>query len=91
MDAMVTARMPQAKKEIGNAVLERLGMNVSSAINLFYDHLIENGSLPFDEKPLLTPEEVIARIALVDSISLETDNRFSHMDDASIRRDRLGI
>jgi antitoxin component of RelBE/YafQ-DinJ toxin-antitoxin module len=87
---MVTGRMPMGKKEAGNAVLESLGTNASAAINRLYDFLIENGSLPFSDKPALAEAEIVARIALVDGIALPAGNRFSLMDDDDIRRERLG-
>jgi len=89
MDAMVTARMPQGKKEIGNGILEELGTNASSAINRLYDFVIEQKALPFDMPQKLSPEELERRIALVDGIPLASGNRFSTMDDDAIRHERL--
>jgi antitoxin component of RelBE/YafQ-DinJ toxin-antitoxin module len=89
MDAMVTGRMSQGKKETGNAVLARLGLSASVAINQLYDYLIEYESLPFSESARLDKDEVVNRIALVDSIPLPADNRFATMTDADIRRERL--
>jgi antitoxin component of RelBE/YafQ-DinJ toxin-antitoxin module len=91
MDGMVTGRMPQGKKEIGNAVLARLGSSASAAINQLYDYLIEYGRLPFSESARLDKDEVANRIALVDSIPLPAGNRFTTMTDEEIRRERLGI
>lgn len=40
-DAMVTARMPLAKKEAANKVLAELGSSPSSAVNDLYDCIID--------------------------------------------------
>jgi antitoxin component of RelBE/YafQ-DinJ toxin-antitoxin module len=91
MDGMVTGRMPQGKKETGNAVLANLGLNASAAINQLYDYLIEHGRLPFSERERLDKDEIISRIMLVDSIPLPAGNRFATMTDENIRRERLGM
>lgn len=89
MDAMVTARMSQGKKENGNAILEQLGTNASSVINRLYDYVIKEKTLPFDTPQLLSASEIQDRIVLVDGIPLALDNRFSKMDDDAIRHERL--
>lgn len=91
MDGMVTGRMSLGKKEAGNAVLESLNTNASAAINRLYDFIIENGKLPFSDNPALSEAEIAKRIALVDSLALPVDNRFSLMSDDDIRRERLGV
>ena len=48
MDAMVTARMPQGKKESAVAVLKELGLTASQAINEFFDLIIATGKLPLE-------------------------------------------
>lgn len=48
MDAMVTARMPEGKKEAGGAVLKSLNTSASGAINQLYDYLIAHRALPFE-------------------------------------------
>lgn len=47
MDAMVTARMPQGKKDAGNAVLKGMGLTPSQVINELYDELIAGNGIPF--------------------------------------------
>lgn len=89
MDAMVTARMPQGKKDAGNEVLARLGTNASRAIGDLYAYLIENGRLPFDKPTELDTDQIAQRVALVDEIPLPAANRFATMDDDDIRRERL--
>jgi antitoxin component of RelBE/YafQ-DinJ toxin-antitoxin module len=91
MDVMVTGRMPQGKKESGNAVLTQLGLSASVAINQLYDYLIEHGRLPFSESARLDKRAIASRIALVDSIPLPAGNRFATMTDEEIRRERLGM
>ncbi|MDR1712947.1 MAG: hypothetical protein LBR39_02170 [Coriobacteriales bacterium] len=91
MDAMVTGRMSQSKKEAGNAILTQLGTNASAVINRLYDFIIEQGRLPFAEPTALDAAEIQRRIAVVDSIPLMTGNRFATMTDDEIRRERLGV
>jgi len=91
MDAMVTARMPQGKKDAGNAVLARLGTNASQAIGQLYDCLIETGQLPFTVGKELDSAEIARRVALVDGIPLPPETRFSTMTDDEIKRERLGL
>lgn len=45
-DAMVTGRMPQAKKQAGGRVLQSLGLSASQVINQLYDYLITYERLP---------------------------------------------
>jgi len=87
--AMVTARMSQGKKESGNAILEQLGTNASSAINQFYDYIIERKTLPFDVREPLTPDEIKRRVELVDGIPLESSDRFLTKSDTEIKRDHV--
>ena len=47
-DAMVTGRMPQAKKQAGGRVLQSLGLSASQVINQLYDYLITYDASPFD-------------------------------------------
>jgi len=91
MDAMVTARMSQLKKDRGNIILSDLGTNASAAINCLFDYLIENEQLPFSKPKQLEPTEIERRIALVDGISLPAENRFAGMTDDQIKRERLGM
>jgi addiction module RelB/DinJ family antitoxin len=91
MDAMVTARMPEGKKEVGNAILARLGLNASAAINSFYDYIIAHQSLPFNDADALSKEEIAACIMQIDAIPLAANNRFATMTDDEIRRERLGL
>ena len=46
MDAMVTARMPQGKKEAATAVLKELGLTASQVINELFDAIISTRSVP---------------------------------------------
>lgn len=91
-DAMVTARMPQDKKDQGNKVLSKLGLSASGAINRMYDYLIKNKSLPFLEEEKtqkLSREELQAAWEFVLSVPLEEGNRFATMSDDDIRTERL--
>ena len=90
MDAMVTARMPQGKKEAGNLILAELGTNPSQFINDVYDYVIKTKHLPFPEKSLsLGGKDTCAAIAFVDSIPLQDAHGFEGMTDDGIRQERL--
>jgi antitoxin component of RelBE/YafQ-DinJ toxin-antitoxin module len=92
-DAMVTARMSQAKKEAGSRILESLGSNASQLINEVYDYLIEYGSSPFapanPKGREISPELIAQALSSVENMCLPADNRFSNLTDGEIRRERL--
>lgn len=92
-DAMVTARMPQAKKDAGNEALRRLGSSASQFINSAYDYLIQHGRSPFDadeaSESELSPQSVAQALAQIDDMCLPASNRFAAMTDDEIRRERL--
>ena len=46
--AIVTARMDPIKKQRANLIIKKSGTTPSACINKFYDRIIENGELPFD-------------------------------------------
>lgn len=90
MDTMVTARMPQGKKEAGNSILRDLGTNPSQFINDIYDYVIQNRRLPLDSAPIAHSKlEIQEALAFVESIPLRTAGRFDSMDDEMIRQERL--
>ncbi len=91
MDAMVTARMSQAKKEAGNSVLEAIGVSPSKAINELYDYLIKQKKLPFAQegKAAYDRKSLQEALSWVDGLALAAGNRFSSMDDEEIRVERL--
>ncbi len=62
MDAMVTARMPQGKKEAAAQVLKELGLTASQVINELFDLLIATRKVPFEmgEGQEKTPEQLYA-------------------------------
>lgn len=91
-DAMVTARMPQEKKDAGNRVLAKLGLNASQMINQAYDYLIENRETPFalaEEKRAHGPREIADAIAFVSGLRLPSASSASTMTDDEIRQARL--
>lgn len=93
-DAMVTARMSQAKKEAGNRVLEELGMNASRVINDLYDYIVANKKLPAEmmgepADQRSRAERLKEATEWFDAIALPVGNRFSIMSDDEIRRERL--
>jgi len=90
MDAMVTARMPQGKKEAGNTILSELGTNPSQFINDSYDYVIQTRQLPFKDKRVnRTQKEIQAAAAFTDSIPFPVAKRFVSMTDDEIRQERL--
>ena len=91
-DAMVTARMPQAKKDAGGRVLEQMGSNASQFINSAYDYLIQHGVSPFvarEEAGVPSAEQIARALAQVEEMCLPAGNRFETMSDDEIRRERL--
>ncbi|MBQ9003294.1 MAG: RelB/DinJ family addiction module antitoxin [Eggerthellaceae bacterium] len=91
-DAMVTARMPQAKKEAGNRVLSQIGCSTSQFINSAYDYLIQHGASPFNEEKggaRATRESIAEALERVEAMCLPASNRFATMSDDEIRRERL--
>ena len=93
-DAMVTARMAPAKKELVARKLEALGTNPSQFINNCYDYVLEHDELPIpnDAGPREhTPEELAAAQEWMRTL-LSFDvggERFSTMTDDEIRQERL--
>ena len=91
-DAMVTARMPQAKKEAGAKVLAQMGSSASQFINSAYDYLIEHGASPFEAQSdgsAPSAERIRLALAQVNDMCLPASNRFARMTDDEIRRERL--
>lgn len=88
---MVTGRMAPEKKERGNSVLIRAGMNPSQAINLMYDRLAADQSAAFlkpaGERP--TKADWARAAHVVDSISEPHASRFDGMTRAQIKAERL--
>jgi len=90
MDSMVTARMPQGKKETGNSVLRELGTNPSQLINDVYDYVIKNKSLPFKNKQDTFEQiDIHEALTFIKSIPLPASNRFATMTDDEIKQERL--
>ena len=92
-DSMVTARMPQAKKDAANKVLDKLGISASRFINNAYDYLIKHGSSPFDsveeQEDGMSVDRLRQALAQVEDMCLPESNRFATMSDDEIRRERL--
>ena len=91
-DSMVTARMPQAKKDAGNRVLEHIGSNASQFINAAFDYLIQHGESPFNGKSpttTLSQEALAGALAEIDGMRLPLSHRFASMSDDEIKHERL--
>jgi len=91
MDAMVTARMPQGKKEAGNSVLKDLGIKPSQVINELYDYLIIHRELPFQSVHGHGDSSSQYEEALewLKDISTQPDEHFTSLSDKEIRLERL--
>ncbi len=92
--AMVTGRMTPQKKEAGNAILKRAGLNASQAINRLYDRLIEERDAAFiqgGERTMPDPARWRLAAEFVDAIPLKRTepSRFDAMTKAEIKMDRL--
>ena len=57
MDAIVSARVPVAVKERGNAALKELGATPSQLINAAYEFVLAERQLPQAHKPLRAAEQ----------------------------------
>lgn len=70
-DAMVTARMPQSKKDAGNEVLRALGYTASQAINELYDRVLETQSWPLarSEMGAVDSQRLAEALSFVDGIA----------------------
>ncbi len=90
-DAMVTARMSQAKKEAGAAVFKELGISASSAINQLYDFVIAQKDLPFSQERHVPPtkKQIQDALAWVDSIPRLGSSEFSNMTLKEAKRRRM--
>ena len=90
-DAMVTARMPQSKKEAGNEVLRKLGYTASKAINELYDRVLETQSWPLAraEMSAVDPQRLAEALSFVDGIARVSADDFVDFDFDEAKRRRL--
>ena len=87
-DAMVTGRMSAEKKAAGAQVLEKAGLNVSQAINLLYDKLIEEQNADFILHRIPEQREWESAAKFLDSLHMAVDPRFEHMTRGQIKLER---
>ena len=64
------------KKEVGK-ILDELGLNHSTAINMYYHQILANKGIPFDVK---IPNKTTAK-ALEDSRTKKNTKKFKNTDD----------
>jgi antitoxin component of RelBE/YafQ-DinJ toxin-antitoxin module len=90
-DAMVTARMPQSKKDAGNLVLRKLGLNASQAVNELYDYLLETHTWPLatQKKSEINAAQLTDALAFVDSIARVPKDSFIDLDYDQAKKQRL--
>ena len=91
-DAMVTARMPQSKKDAGGRILASLGTTASAAINDLYDFVISNRALPFSdasERTAPSRQDVEAAIAWANGIARVEPGELSSLSLKEAKRHKL--
>lgn len=93
-DAMVTARMAPAKKELVARKLEELGTTHSQFINSCYDYVLEHGELPVPlscDSREHTPEDIAAAKEWLQALAMSDveSNPFRNMTLKEVRRERL--
>ena len=90
VDSIVTARVPQEKKEAVGAILKQLGSSPSQVINQLYDYVLEHKELPLmATRPKgYTAEDINDALALLGSISISPDSRFNDMSYDEIMAER---
>lgn len=91
MDAMVTARMPQGKKDAGNAILRQLGTSASQVINELYDYIILMRATPFGSTQVVFDEDAMRdAIEYVDGMpKVELEKDWLSADARDSKRSRL--
>ena len=89
-DAMVTGRMSAEKKAAGAQVLEKAGLNVSQAINLLYDKLIEEQNADFILHRIPEQREWESAAKFLDSLAspIPIATRFDNMTRGQIKLER---
>ncbi|HAM15747.1 MAG TPA: RelB/DinJ family addiction module antitoxin [Eggerthellaceae bacterium] len=90
-DAMVTARMPQSKKDAGNEILRELGYSASRAINELYDSVIETRSWPLSQSEMETvePSRLAEALSFVDSMARVDASEYASFGYDEAKRRRL--
>lgn len=82
MRTVVRARIDQATKDEGAAILDTIGLTVSDAFRLMMRRIVAERRLPFD--PLVPNATTIAAIEAARRGELETagsiDEMFEHLD-----------
>jgi addiction module RelB/DinJ family antitoxin len=86
MEAILTVRLDQSKKERGTAILKAKGMTPSAAVQQLFDHVVRTGDLPFESRHPLSEDEVTRRMASFKALQLSTP---LNMTDEEIREARL--
>ena len=90
-DAMVTARMPQSKKDAGNEALRKIGYTASQAINELYDAVIETRSWPLSRQKMgeVDAGRLAEALAFIDGIARVDAADFQDMSSDEAKRRRL--
>lgn len=68
---LVSARVPQAKKDASKGILASLGANTSDLINSAFDYLLEKHTLPTTEAHRLPTHEEVT--SFISASTLEID------------------
>ena len=87
---MVTGRMSAQKKDAGNQVLKRFGLNASQAINLMYERLVREKNPRFLGKDVPQgPEAWQSAARFIDELATAQPSKFDSMSRAEIKTHRL--
>ena len=78
---------PEVKKE-ATAILDELGLSMSSAVNMFLRAMIREGGLPFEMK--VAPKELAASVNIADRERVGTSELHPKTWTASIKTTPLG-
>lgn len=86
MDAILTVRLDEEVKKRGAEILKQKGYSLSTAVQGFFDYVVKNESLPFEVEARPTKEEILSKVALLDSFHTHVP---LSLDDDLLRAERL--
>ena len=78
--AIVQARMEPDLKRKADSILERLGINATTAITLFYSQIVRHGGIPLELK-IPNAETIEAMQEVRDPSFLKNARRFKSVDE----------
>lgn len=84
---LVSARVPQGKKDASKSILLSLGANTSDLINSAFDYLLEKHALPMTEAPLRPTTEDVESFIADSTLDIDWGEDFTDGDYRSLVRD----